>query len=287
MNKYLRLIRVKQYIKNIFFFLPLIFGGELFNGSLFIKTAAGAFLFSLASSAIYIINDIKDINEDKLHPKKCKRPIASGQINIKSGYFISILLFLVSTTGSFLLNKLFFLLLVFYLLLNFLYSFKFKHLPIIDVALISTGFMIRVLSGAVLSGINPSAYLILMTFLISLFIAFAKRYDDVVLASNGLSTRKNIDGYNKEFILISMSVLAAVNIVSYILYTLTPEVITQFNSEYVYASSFIVIIGFLRYFQLTFVKNLTGSPTEIVYKDKFIISTILLWLVYMVLIIYV
>ena len=218
MNKYLRLIRVKQYIKNIFFFLPLIFGGELFNGSLFIKTAAGAFLFSLASSAIYIINDIKDINEDKLHPKKCKRPIASGQINIKSGYFISILLFLVSTTGSFLLNKLFFLLLVFYLLLNFLYSFKFKHLPIIDVSVISTGFMIRVLSGAVLSGINPSVYLILMTFLISLFIAFAKRYDDVVLASNGLSTRKNIDGYNKEFILISMSVLAAVNIVSYIIY---------------------------------------------------------------------
>lgn len=166
MNKYLRLIRVKQYIKNIFFFLPLIFGGELFNGSLFIKTAAGAFLFSLASSAIYIINDIKDINEDKLHPKKCKRPIASGQINIKSGYFISILLFLVSTTGSFLLNKLFFLLLVFYLLLNFLYSFKFKHLPIIDVALISTGFMIRVLSGAVLSGINPSAYLNIFVYCI-------------------------------------------------------------------------------------------------------------------------
>ena len=286
MIKYLKLLRIKQYIKNIFFFLPLIFGGALFNADILMKTTAGAVLFSLASSAVYIINDINDVNEDKKHPQKCLRPIASGEISIKNGCIISVMLLILSLTGAYILNKLFAVLMFTYLVINFLYSIRLKHIPIIDISIISTGFLIRILCGAVLSSIKPSEYLILMTFLISMFIAFAKRYDDVILYENGTQARKNIQGYNKEFILISMSVLAAVNIVAYILYTLTPQLIQQFNSAYLYLSSFIVIIGFLRYFQLTFVNKITASPTEILYKDKFIILTVIFWMIYMIFIVY-
>lgn len=125
-----------------------------------------------------------------------------------------------------------------------------------------------------------------MTFLISLFIALAKRYDDVLLESKGLKTRKNIDGYNKEFILAAIAITAAVNIVTYILYTLSEEIIKQFNSEYVYFTSLFVIIGFLRYLQLTFVDKNSYSPTNVLYKDKFILITVLLWILSFATIIY-
>lgn len=278
MIKYIKLLRVKQYVKNLFMFLPLIFGMQIFNLKAFANVTVGAILFSFACSVIYILNDIKDIEEDKNHPKKSKRPIASGQISIKNAILTALVLFIFSLCGSFMLNLKFGFCVAIYLIMNLLYTYKLKYLPIIDILIISFGFLIRVIAGSFLSNVIPSEYLILMTFLISLFIAFAKRYDDVLLAANGKSTRKNIYGYNKEFIIISMAVIASINIVSYILYTLSDITTEQFGSHYLYLSTIFVVAGFLRYFQITFVGQTSGSPTEILCSDKFIITTIILWL---------
>lgn len=286
MIKYLKLLRVKQYVKNLFLFLPLFFSANLFQTHLLLKVSLGALIFSLASSSIYILNDIKDVNEDRCHPVKCKRPIASGEVSISSAICIAIGLLITSLFTSFILNKFFAVCILTYLVLNFLYSAKLKHIAIVDIIIISCGFVIRVIAGGMLVHIMPSQYLILMTFLISLFIALAKRYDDVLLDYKGLQTRKNIDGYNKEFILTAIAITAAVNIVTYILYTLSDEVLKQFNSEYVYFTSIFVITGFLRYLQITFVNKDSCSPTNVLYKDKFIVVTILLWITSFVSIIY-
>lgn len=286
MITYIKLLRVKQYVKNVFLFLPLFFSASISQYCSLLKVALAALIFSLASSSIYILNDIKDVNEDKLHPEKCNRPIASGAITIKTSSIIAVLLVTLSLTASFFLNKLFAVCILTYLVLNVLYTIRLKHITIIDIIIISIGFVIRVIAGGVVADIIPSQYLILMTFLISLFIALAKRYDDVLLESKGLKTRKNIDGYNKEFILAAIAITAAVNIVTYILYTLSEEIIKQFNSEYVYFTSLFVIIGFLRYLQLTFVDKNSYSPTNVLYKDKFILITVLLWILSFATIIY-
>ncbi len=286
MIKYLKLLRVKQYVKNLFLFLPLFFSANLLELNLLLKVALGAIIFSLASSSIYILNDIKDVNEDRCHPQKCKRPIASGEVSIPSAIFIAVCLLVTSLFAAFILNKLFAVCILTYLLLNFLYSARLKHIAIVDIIIISCGFVIRVIAGGILVNIIPSQYLILLTFLISIFIALAKRYDDVLLDSKGLQTRKNIDGYNKEFILAAIAITAAINIVTYILYTLSDEIISQFNSQYVYLTSIFVVTGFLRYLQLTFVENDSCSPTNILYKDKFILTTLALWFISFVIIIY-
>ncbi len=286
MIKYLKLLRVKQYVKNLFLFLPLFFSANLLELNLLLKVALGAIIFSLASSSIYILNDIKDVNEDRCHPQKCKRPIASGEVSIPSAIFIAVCLLVTSLFAAFILNKLFAVCILTYLLLNFLYSARLKHIAIVDIIIISCGFVIRVIAGGILVNIIPSQYLILLTFLISIFIALAKRYDDVLLDSKGLQTRKNIDGYNKEFILAAIAITAAINIVTYILYTLSDEIISQFNSQYIYLTSIFVVTGFLRYLQLTFVENDSCSPTNILYKDKFILTTLALWFISFVIIIY-
>lgn len=286
MIKYLKLLRVKQYVKNLFLFLPLFFSANLLELNLLLKVALGAIIFSLASSSIYILNDIKDVNEDRCHPQKCKRPIASGEVSIPSAIFIAVCLLITSLFAAFILNKNFAVCILTYLLLNFLYSARLKHIAIVDIIIISCGFVIRVIAGGILVNIIPSQYLILLTFLISIFIALAKRYDDVLLDSKGLQTRKNIDGYNKEFILAAIAITAAINIVTYILYTLSDEIISQFNSQYIYLTSIFVVTGFLRYLQLTFVENDSCSPTNILYKDKFILTTLALWFISFVIIIY-
>lgn len=287
MKKYIKLLRIKQYVKNGFLFLPIFFSARLFNLNIFIEVLIGAIIFSIASSSIYILNDIKDINEDKIHPQKSKRPIASGLISIKNAKIISLILFLSAIFGAFILNQDFGIIIIAYLLLNLLYSFKLKHIAIVDISIIAIGFVLRVLAGAQLANVIASQYLILMTYLISLFIALAKRYDDILLKEHGQCTRKNIDGYNKDFVLTSMSIIAAVNIVTYILYTLSEDITTQFNSSYVYLTSFFVITGILRYLQITFVNQESVSPTNILFKDKFIIFTILLWLISFGIIIYI
>ncbi len=278
MKRFFALLRVHQYIKNFFVFAPLFFS-LYFSISRITHTFAAFLLFSLVASSIYIVNDLIDIEEDKKHPKKKFRPIASGLIAPSLALTISICLVSVSIVVALLFCKELAYILLFYFVLNIFYSFKLKKVVIIDIFTIATGFILRIMAGAAVIEVQVSVWLIIMTFLLALFLALAKRRDDVILSQEGKATRKNIDGYNLQFVDISMTLMAAVIIVSYILYTTSHEVTERLQGDNLYLTSIFVILGIMRYMQVTIVGEGAASPTKIVLTDMFLQATILLWLI--------
>ena len=286
-KKYLALIRYHQYVKNLFIFLPLFFVGQFSNSTPLLNGIIAFVAFSFAASSIYILNDFLDIEEDRKHPKKKHRPLASGLISTKAAFFIMGLLFFTGTVlmGMLSLKALFVLLT--YITLNIGYCFYLKHIAIIDITIIAIGFILRLFVGSFVTDVSLSSWIVIMTFLLALFIAIAKRRDDVLhFIKTGTKMRKVIDGYNLQFIDSSMTIMAAVVIVSYILYTTSAEVIERVQSEYLFVTSLFVFLGVLRYLQITIVENNSGSPTKIIQKDKFIILTLLSWVLSFVFIIY-
>ncbi len=278
MDSIVKLFRPHQYIKNIFIFAPLLFS-LTFEINLYLNALVAFIFFSLIASSIYIFNDLMDIEADRLHPKKRFRPIANGKITKKNAYILLLSLSIPSLIGASFFSLNLFIILIIYFLLNIIYSLKLKHIAIIDIFIISTGFVLRLFAGAVVTNIGLSSWIIIITFLLALFLAMAKRRDDVLLSLKGEKTRKNIDGYNLEFINASMVLMAGVVIVSYLLYTLSPEITARVGNEYLFLTSFFIILGVLRYMQITFVEQNSGSPTKIVLKDLFLQITILFWLI--------
>lgn len=276
-----KLLRAHQWIKNLFIFTPIFFGGGFLDLTNLTLVLYGFIAFSLAASSIYIINDILDVEYDRLHPVKSKRPIASGQVPVYFAVSITAVLFISAAIIAFTINFNFGLLLISYLLLNLLYTKKLKHIPIIDITCISIGFVLRVLSGGVIAGIEVSKWLVIMTFLLSLFLALGKRRDDIILEKGlGNTMRKAIKGYNLDFINSSMMIMAAVLIVGYLMYVISPEITARITNPYFYFSVFFVIIGVLRFLQLAFVQEQTGSPTKIAYSDTFIQLVLVGWVIY-------
>jgi 4-hydroxybenzoate polyprenyltransferase len=300
LNKYLqqkkyksliKLIRPEQWIKNSFIFFPLFFNGQILNLDLFLQCLFSFFSFSFIASSIYCFNDIYDLEADKNHPKKCIRPIASGNITIKAAYIMMIICIIISMLLLLTLNinnkinALF--LLLFYFVLNILYCIKLKQFAIVDVVIISIGFVLRVILGGITTEIWLSEWIIMMTFLMALFLAFAKRRDDVILyQSKGQLPRQNTNRYNIEFMNQVMTILSTVTIITYIMYTLSPEVINRFNSRNIYLTTVFVLIGIIRYLQLTIVDLKSENPTTILLKDKFIQICIIGWITSFLVIIY-
>lgn len=274
-----KLFRVHQYIKNLFIFMPLLFSFSYSNLDNNLNSLIAFILFSILASSIYIFNDLMDVNEDRAHPTKKYRPLASGKVSPKSAKMLILLLSLFSLGISFVFNTELFIVLLVYFVLNIAYSLKLKHIAILDIFIIATGFVLRLFAGSAVTGISLSMWIILMTFLLAIFLALAKRRDDVLLSLEGQETRKNIDGYNLEFVNAAMVLMAGVVIVSYIQYTISPEVIERLDTNYLYLTSFFVILGVLRYMQITFVEQDSGSPTKVVIRDRFLKVTIFLWLV--------
>ncbi|MDD3475329.1 MAG: UbiA prenyltransferase family protein [Sulfurimonas sp.] len=274
-----KLFRVHQYIKNLFIFMPLLFSFSYMDAHDNIYTLITFVLFSLLASSVYIFNDLMDINEDRAHPTKKYRPIASGAVSTKRAKSLILVLSLTSLSLSLVLSFKLFIVLLIYFILNISYSTKLKHIAILDIFIIATGFVLRLFAGSVVTDINLSMWIILMTFLLAIFLALAKRRDDVLLSLEGQETRKNIDGYNLEFVNAAMVLMAGVVVVSYIQYTISPEVIERIGTEYLYLTSFFVVLGILRYMQITFVEQDSGSPSKIVIKDTFLKVTILFWLI--------
>ena len=260
----------------------------MLNTTLLYDIFISVIAFSFASSSIYILNDSLDIEADKKHPDKRNRPLAAGLISKKVAFLVMGLLFLISTTlmGMLSLKALYIMLI--YVVLNIGYCFFLKHIPIIDITIIAIGFILRIYVGSYVANVPLSTWIVMMTFLIALFLAIAKRRDDVLhFMKTGTKMRKVVNGYNLKFIDSSMSVMSAVIIVTYLLYTSSSEVIERLDNEYFFATSIFVILGILRYMQITFVEENSGSPTKILLKDKFIISTVVGWLLSFALIIYI
>ncbi|MBL1244596.1 MAG: decaprenyl-phosphate phosphoribosyltransferase [Sulfurimonas sp.] len=278
MNHILTLLRPHQYVKNLFIFAPLIFAFNFNQASVFNATVA-FILFSLLASSIYVLNDFMDIEEDKKHPTKRNRPLASGAISLTTANFLFLGLSSTTLIATYFFSTALFTVLVIYFVLNILYSYKFKHIAIVDIFIIATGFVLRLFAGAQVTDTSLSMWIIIITFLLAIFLALAKRRDDVLLSIEGKETRKNIDGYNLEFVNAAMVLMSGVVILSYLQYTVSPEVIARLGSEYLYLTTLFVILAILRYMQITFVEQQSGSPTKIVLKDTFIKVTLLLWLI--------
>lgn len=277
MKNYLQLIRFEQYIKNLFIFAPLFFSGAFLEPPKLIAVTFSFFCFCIAASSIYILNDYFDVSQDQLHPEKSKRPIAAGSISSKKALLLMVLLMLISLSSSYWANLRLFEIIVFYIILNVLYSKWLKHIAILDLNLIAIGFVLRLFAGATISDTLPSVWIILITYLLALFLAIAKRRTDVILAHHGKQVRKNIAGYNLIFIDITLGILSSILIVCYIFYCIAPENQMHYNSKLLYVSIILVMNGILRYLKLSLVDQITYSPTKIVLKDRFIQITIILW----------
>lgn len=275
--QYLQLIRVHQWIKNGFVFLPIFFAGELLNRDLLNKSIIAFFSFSFIASSIYIINDYVDIEKDRKHPEKKNRPLANGTISKKEAVIVFFILFFLSYFFCYLLKSTSTAIIItIYFLMNLAYSFKLKHVAIIDITIIAVGFLLRVFVGGYSTGLFISIWAILLTFFLALIMGIGKRRGELLNAQLTGETRKSLDGYNLQFTDISMTVVSTCSIVCYIMYTLDPLVKKNLHEGIVY-TSFFVIIGVLRYLQLSFVYDKTESPTKIVYKDIFIQIDIILW----------
>lgn len=274
------LLRVNQWVKNTFIFLPVFFGMKITQTNLLINDIYAFAGFSLIASAVYIFNDLFDIEADRLHPKKKNRPLAAGKITRKQAVITIAILLLTGILIFWLtLNQTMIWALVgFYLLQNILYTIKLKHITIVDIVIIALGFLIRIMIGGVATDTRLSQWIILITFLLALFLALAKRRDDVLLfEKTGNKMRKNIDGYNLDFLNVSMSIMSAVVIVAYIMYATSPDIVSKMGHN-IYLTSFFVIIGIMRYLQITFVNEDSGSPSKILTTDRFLQLTIAGWL---------
>ena len=282
----LKLIRPHHYLKNLFIFLPAFFAGRAADTSLYFPLAITFISFCLTASAVYIFNDIRDRTEDQNHPIKKDRPLASGKISL--GFAIgAMFVFLGLGLGlSFLINLDFLFILSIYVLLNFLYSLHLKKIAILDLFIIALGFILRLFAGSVATDVPLSMWIIIMTFLLALFLAMAKRRSDYLLSQKGHDVRKNIEGYNLPFINTSLSILAGVTVVAYIMYTTSPFVLIQFESDRLYLTTIFVLFGLLRYLQLALVEEKSGSPTKVLMKDFYLQVTLLAWMISFFLIIY-
>lgn len=287
MKNIFALIRPHQYVKNLFIFLPLFFVGKITDIHLMIQTLVAFIAFSASASAVYILNDYKDIEEDRQHPRKKYRPLASGAISKKNASLLMLFFVLVGLGLMLQLSMQAFAILLVYILLNIAYSFSFKHIAILDVTVIAIGFVLRLFVGSIVTGTHLSMWIVIMTFLLALFLALAKRRDDVLIyMDTGKKMRQVINGYNLQLIDGAMMIMASVVIVSYLLYTTSTQVLQRLNSEYLYLTALFVILGVMRYLQIAFVENNSGSPTKIVLKDRFIQITILGWVMSFVWILY-
>jgi 4-hydroxybenzoate polyprenyltransferase len=285
------LLRPHQWLKNLFVFLPLFFNGHIAECDFLFPTVMVFFAFSFAASSIYCFNDIWDMEADRLHLEKCGRPIASGVVSKGKAYGIMTVMIVSS-----LIIVYFFLevvkwsvtgIILCYYLLNILYCIKLKYVVIIDVFIIAVGFVLRVFAGGIVTGIFISQWLILMTFLFALFLAFAKRRDDVAIyVKTEIKTRKNTNRYNLEFMNQVISIIAAIIMVCYIMYTVSDEVIRRLESPYLYITSVFVLAGIIRYLQLTIVDVKSGSPTKVLIKDIFIQLCVMGWIIAFLIIIY-
>lgn len=284
----IQLIRIKQWVKNLFLFIPLFFAGDFFSISVLLATTRGFLSFCFVASSIYILNDYMDRESDRAHPKKKMRPIASGAISPGRAFVVASALLSLGMINAYFINVTFFSILAVYVGMNALYTMGLKDVSILDLFIVALGFELRIYAGGAVADVPVSQWLSIMILLLALFLVLAKRRDDLVIAqSGGKQTRKTSASYNLEFVNSCLTIFSAVILVSYIMYTLSPEVKTRTDSEFVFVTAIFVLAGLMRYLQITYVDQNSGEPTNILFKDAFIILSIVGWVLSFYLILYV
>ena len=273
----------------------MFFGHQLMNVPLLINTIAAFFAFSFVASSIYCFNDIIDVEDDRRHVEKCHRPIASGKISVATGYILMFVMLALSIALSFALPNdvvsttlpLPYIIII-YWLMEMAYCIRLKRIAIIDLCILSMGFLMRIAAGGAATGILLSHWLIMMTFLLTLFLGFAKRRDDVLkFQKTKIPPRHNTKRYNLTFVNDATTVTGSVMLVCYIMYTVSPETIANFDNRYVYLTTIFVLLGLLRYMQIAVVDEKSGDPTKVLLRDPFTQVIVLCWAVAFLFIIYI
>lgn len=281
-KSFILLLRPRQWIKNLFIFAALLFSRNI-DKPPYILSAFYAFLcFCVTSSTVYIFNDICDIEKDRRHPEKRKRPLAAGIINRREALALMFILLPAAAVFSFILNSSFGFIVVIYLLNNLLYTLYLKNLVILDVMSIALGFILRVSGGAVVIGVEISTWLLLCTFLLALFLGFSKRRNELlILQEDARDHRMILEHYSLEFIDNMLSIVTASTVISYSLYTFYAS-----DSKYSMVTILFVLYGIFRYQYIVYKKRMGESPEEIVLTDKPLLIDILLWILTSIVILY-
>ena len=292
-NKYrlvFQLLRLKQYVKNLFCFLPVFFAGKMTDGSAVLASFHVFLAFCLAASAIYILNDFLDREEDRAHPIKKNRPLANGDISYSIALGIAVCLALAACGLTYFLSGPDVLSVIMaYIAINIAYSFFAKKISIVDITCIAAGFVLRVVGGSLVVAQTTSPWLVLQTFLLCMVLGLGKRWDDIRLSKDGRlkgAARASLSGYSEQFVTVGISFFATISCVCYIIYTISQHTQEHYQSEYVYLTSFWVIMGMARYLQIMLVYYKSGSPTDIFLRDRFILLTIVGWCLHLSLLLY-
>lgn len=273
----LKLLRPRQWVKNAFVAAPLFFTPSAVSEESVLRVAAGLLCFCAISSAAYILNDYLDREADRLHETKRHRPLAAGTVAPLAALLLMGALILAGFVGAFLLDFRFGLAGAAYLALNLSYSFGLKRISILDVMIIALGFVLRVYAGGALIDVVPTVWIIVCTGLVALFIALAKRRDDLAKGLGG-DHRASLAGYSTRFLDTAVAIVLGALVVSYIIYTTDSENRHRFGTDHLYVTTPFVLAAVLRYLQITIVEERSGAPTDIVLTDRFLILCALGWL---------
>ncbi len=270
-------IRPHQWVKNAFVAAPLFFTPEIVSAQTLWATALAVLAFCFLASSIYLLNDIADREADREHPVKRNRPIASGRVSVLTAALLGTTLLVLGSAIALYLGTAFAIVAALYVVNNVLYSFWLKHKAIIDVCAIAFGFVLRVEAGSLLLDIAPSAWIVIMTGLLALFLALAKRRDDIV-RKLGNNHRRSLEGYSRRFLDAALAMLLGALLVAYLIYTTDETVMTRLGNDKLFYTAPFVAYGVLRYLQLTVVYERSGSPTKVVLTDPPILLAVIGWI---------
>jgi 4-hydroxybenzoate polyprenyltransferase len=264
--------RPKQWYKNLVLFIGIIFSLNFFNYQMWILVIFAFLTFCMISGSEYIINDILDRDRDRIHPRKRNRPIASEKLKVSHALLFAIILLILAFTIAYEINIQFLEISLAYFILIIFYSLYLKHIAIVDVLTISTGFVLRAVAGCIAIKVSISPWLIICAFLVALFLALGKRRHELILLENGANNHRQVlDNFSPEMLDKMIDIVTSTLIMSYSLYTFLT------NNIWLMVTIPVVIYGIFRYIFLTSSKNIGGEP-EILFKDKGIVTCITLWL---------
>jgi 4-hydroxybenzoate polyprenyltransferase len=282
----IRLLRPEQWVKNAFVVAPLFFTPSAVNAANLRNVVLGVACFCAVSSAVYVLNDYRDRESDRMHPRKKHRPLAAGTVALPLAFAMMAALLAFGLVAAFLwLPRAFLGVLALYAVVNVAYTFGLKSVAILDVMVIALGFVFRVEGGAILIGVEASAWLVIATGLLALFLAVAKRREDLVQGLDA-SHRKSIEGYSKPFLDSIIAVILGALLVTYLIYATDTNVMQRLGTTKVFYTTPFVVAGILRYLQITMVEERSGSPTRILLTDRMILWCVAGWLVTFAVLIY-
>jgi decaprenyl-phosphate phosphoribosyltransferase len=275
---FIEIIRPYQWIKNIFILAPLMFSGRMLEIELVWLSISAFIMFCLASSSVYVFNDLQDIESDKKHKKKRNRPLPSGRLKSNSAWVLLIILLGALFLSIITINppKEFIVIIISYMIINLGYSLGLKHVAVLEMIMISVGFILRLLAGAIIIEESLTDWIVITTGLLALMLTAGKRRGDIVQKNDAQNARRSLEQYTVPFLDHVITALVGAIIVTYLLFCISDYASMRFG-PYILWTTIPVIMGIIRFQQIIIIESDGGDPTEILYKDRMIQSIVLVW----------